>query len=54
MWARLILVAAGAITALFVSRDAPNFDVVSGMVGIGVIAVIVLGLVLLNWRRRGR
>jgi hypothetical protein len=53
MWARLILVVASAITALSVSRDAPNFDVVSGMVGIGVIAAIVLGLVLLGRRRGG-
>lgn len=52
MWARLVLVAAGAITALFVARDAPNFQVVEGMVGIGLIAAIVALMVLLGWRRR--
>jgi hypothetical protein len=51
MWARLVLAAAGAITAIFVSRDAPNFDVVEGMVGIALIAAVVGGLVLLGRRR---
>ncbi|RAI58681.1 hypothetical protein DOO78_12735 [Roseicella frigidaeris] len=49
--ARILLVAAGAITALFVARDAPNFQVIEGMVGIAIIAVVVGVLVLLN--RRG-
>jgi hypothetical protein len=51
MWARLVLAAAGAITAIFVSRDAPNFDVVEGMVGIALIAAVVMAMVLLSWRR---
>lgn len=51
MWARLVLLAAGAVTGLFVARDAPNFDVIEGMVGIGLIAAIVAALVLLGWRR---
>ncbi|WP_207802888.1 hypothetical protein [Roseicella frigidaeris] len=51
MPARILLVAAGAITALFVARDAPNFQVIEGMVGIAIIAVVVGVLVLLN--RRG-
>ena len=51
MWARLVLAAAGAITALFVARDAPNFNVVEGMVGIGLIAAVVVAIVLTGWRR---
>ena len=51
MWARLVLAASGAITAIFVARDAPNFDVVEGMVGIGLIAAVVLAMVVLSWRR---
>jgi hypothetical protein len=51
MWARLVLAAAGAITAIFVSRDAPNFDVVEGMVGIALITAVVMAMVLLSWRR---
>jgi hypothetical protein len=51
MWARLVLVAAGAITAIFVARDAPNFQVVEGMVGIALIAAVVVALVLLQRRR---
>jgi hypothetical protein len=51
MWARLVLAAAGAITAIFVARDAPNFQVVEGMVGIALIAAVVVAVVLLSWRR---
>lgn len=51
MWARLVLVVAGAITALFVARDAPNFQVVEGMVGIALIAAVVVALALLRRRR---
>jgi hypothetical protein len=53
MWARLVLGAAGVITALFVARDAPNFQVVEGMVGIALIAAVVVAMVLLSWRRKG-
>jgi hypothetical protein len=52
MWlARVLLVAAGAITALFVARDAPNFQVIEGMVGIALIAAVVVALALLRRRR---
>lgn len=51
MWARLVLAAAGTITALFVARDAPNFEVVQGMIGIALVAAVVMVLVLLSWRR---
>ena len=43
---RGLLVAAGAITALFVARDAPNFAVIEGMVATVIIAAIVLVLAL--------
>lgn len=43
---RILLVAAGAIAALFVARDAPNFAVVEGMVAVALIAAIVLVLAL--------
>lgn len=39
---RILLLAAGAIAALFVARDAPNFVVVEGMVAVALIAAIVL------------
>jgi hypothetical protein len=50
MWVRLILGVAGAITAIFVARDAPNFQVVEGMVGIAVVAVVVVALALTRRR----
>jgi len=43
---RILLLAAGAITALFVARDAPNFVVIEGMVATLIIAAIVLVLAL--------
>ncbi|MBU8545916.1 MULTISPECIES: hypothetical protein [Roseomonadaceae] len=43
---RGLLVVAGAIAALFVARDAPNFAVVEGMVAVALIAAIVLVLAL--------
>jgi hypothetical protein len=46
-WAiRLVLVAAGAIAALLVARDAENFTVVQGMVAVALIAAAVLALAL--------
>ena len=54
MWARLVLAAAGTITAIFVARDAPNFDVIEGMVGIALVAAVVAGMVLVSWRRGRR
>jgi hypothetical protein len=43
---RILLLAAGAIAAIFVARDAPNFPVVEGMVAVALIAAIVLVLAL--------
>jgi hypothetical protein len=45
---RILLVAAGAIAALLVARDAENFAVVQGMVAVGLIALIVGILALLS------
>jgi hypothetical protein len=47
---RIVLVAAGAVAALFVARDAENFSVVQGMVAVALIAAIVL-LVALTRRK---
>ena len=50
-WAvRLLLVAAGAVAALFVARDAENFTLVQGMVAVALFAALVLVVAL--FRRR--
>ena len=46
----IFAVAAGAIAALLVAQDAPNFGVVQGMVAVGLIALLVGLLALLNRR----
>ncbi|MCO6418287.1 hypothetical protein JYK14_19265 [Siccirubricoccus sp. KC 17139] len=51
MWIRAILVVAGALAALVVARDAPNFLVVEAMIGVALIAAVVLLLALVNRRR---
>lgn len=50
MLVRIVLLAAGAIAALLVARDAPNFPVVEGMVGIAIIAAVAIGLALIQRR----
>jgi hypothetical protein len=50
MLIRLPLMIAGGIAALFVARDAPNFQVVEGMFALAVIAVVVLALALMRRR----
>lgn len=45
---RILLLAAGAVTAIFLARDAPNFAVVEGMVAVVIIAAIVLVLALIR------
>lgn len=48
-WAlRIVLVAAGAIAALFVARDAPNFGVVEGMFAVVIIAAVVVVLAVIR------
>ncbi|MGG5812264.1 hypothetical protein [Falsiroseomonas sp. CW058] len=43
---RIVLLAAGALAALFVARDAPNFGVVEGMFAVAIIAAVVVVLAL--------
>jgi hypothetical protein len=44
LWiARLLLVAAGFIAAIFVARDAPNFGVVEVLVAMLMIFVFIVG-----------
>lgn len=50
MLIRIPLLLAGTIAALFVARDAPNFEVVEGMIAIAVIAAVVVALALLRKR----
>lgn len=50
MLIRIPLLLAGAIAALFVARDAPNFEVVEGMIAIAIIAAVVVALALLRKR----
>jgi hypothetical protein len=39
---RVLLLAAGAVAALFVARDAPNFGVVQGMMAVLIVAAVVV------------
>jgi hypothetical protein len=41
---RILLVVAGAIAALLVAREAPNFAVVQGMVAVVLIALLVIAI----------
>jgi hypothetical protein len=50
MLVRIPLVIAGAVAALFVARDAPNFAVVEGMIAIAIIAAVILALALTRRR----
>ena len=44
MLIRIPLIVAGALAALFVARDAPNFAVVEGMIAVAIIAAVVAAL----------
>jgi hypothetical protein len=50
MLVRLVLLAAGAIAALLIGRDAPNFPVVEGLLGLAVIAAVAMAVALLSRR----
>ena len=50
MWVRMLMVLAGGITALFLTRDAPNFEVAAGMISM---VVLVVALVILAFAKRG-
>ena len=41
---RLVLIPAGALANFFVARDAPNFDLIEGMIAVALIALIVVVL----------
>ncbi|WP_270936041.1 hypothetical protein [Falsiroseomonas oryzae] len=43
---RILLVAGGAVAALFVAPDAANFDVVQGMVAVAIVAAVVVAVAL--------
>ncbi len=47
---RGLLIVSSAVTGWFVSKDAPNFSFIQGMVSLVVIAVIVM--VLAFWPQR--
>lgn len=48
---RGLLALGGALAALFVARDSPNFGVVQGMLTTVVLVCAVLLVVLWRWRR---
>jgi hypothetical protein len=43
---RVLLLVAGAVAALFVAQDSPNFVVIQGMVAVVLVAAVVLVLAL--------
>ena len=47
---RMILAAAGALAALLIGHDSPEFDVVQGMLGTALIALVVAVLAFLSKR----
>lgn len=48
---RALLALGGALAALLVARDSPNFGVVQGMLSIVVLVCAVLIVVLWRWRK---
>lgn len=48
---RLLLALGGALAALFVARDSPNFGVVQGMLSTVVLVCAVLIIVLWRWKK---
>jgi ABC-type uncharacterized transport system permease subunit len=48
---RGLLALGGAMAALFVARDSPNFGVVQGMMATVVLVCLVLVVVLTRWRK---
>lgn len=43
---RLLLAGAGAVATLFVAQDSQNFELITGMVAVALIAAVVLVLAL--------
>ena len=50
MLIRVVLGVAGTIAALLVSREAPIFLVLAGLIGVAIIAAVVVGAALLQRR----
>jgi membrane protein YdbS with pleckstrin-like domain len=48
---RIILALGGALAALFVAQDSPNFGVAQGMMATVVLVCIVGIIVLWRWRK---
>ena len=48
---RIVLAAGGALAALFVAQDSPNFGVVQGMLSTVVLVCIVGVIVLWRWKK---
>ncbi|MBO1073357.1 hypothetical protein [Roseomonas marmotae] len=48
---RLILILGGSLASLLVARESANFPIVQAMFGILAVVILVLGVVLLRWRR---
>jgi predicted signal transduction protein with EAL and GGDEF domain len=48
---RVVLAGGGALAALFVARDSPNFGVVQGMLSTVVLVCVVLLVVLWRWKK---
>ncbi len=49
MWFGLVMVMAGGFAALFLSRDAANFEVAAGMISM---LALVAGLIVVAFARR--
>lgn len=49
--ARLILIAAGALTAIFIARDALNFPIIQAVVAILLITAVMIAWAMFSRRR---
>lgn len=47
---RILMLAGGALAALFVAPDSPNYTIVEGMMTVVIIAVAVLAAALIGRR----
>jgi len=49
--ARLLLIAAGTVTAIFIARDALNFPIIQSVVAILMIAAVMIAWAAFSSRR---
>ncbi len=49
---RILFIAAGAVTALFVARDALNFGIIQTFVAILLVTIALLAGSVWSWRRK--